>query len=145
MTKEACFIGAGNVELYERRSICDGEPLANVILLHGFGDHCSRYAWVMEQFREANINVFTYDQRGHGHSPGKRAYVERFEDFLDDLERARGHFFLGGRFEIRHEQIEIRQNVVGLVFGQFHRSCLLKRSSGFSPLYGEYRHLSPKN
>ena len=86
MTQEARFEAAAKVELYERRSLCDGEPLANVVLLHGFGDHCSRYEWVMKKFKEASINVFTYDQRGHGKSPGKRAYIERFEDFLDDLD-----------------------------------------------------------
>jgi len=86
MTPEAHFEVAGKIELYERRSLCDGEPLANVVLLHGFGDHCSRYEWVMRKFREADINVFTYDQRGHGRSPGKRAYIQRFEDFLDDFD-----------------------------------------------------------
>ena len=27
-----------------------------------------------------------YDQRGHGNSPGTKGYVNRFEDFLDDLD-----------------------------------------------------------
>jgi alpha-beta hydrolase superfamily lysophospholipase len=130
MNKEACFIGAGKIELYERRSICEGEPLANVILLHGFGDHCSRYAWVMEQFREADINVFTYDQRGHGHSPGKRAYVQRFEEFLEDLDAFREHIApdittapvfimghsMGGMVLARYAQTRDLQGIRGLVF-----------------------------
>lgn len=91
MDQDARFEVGGQVELYERRSLCEGKPLANVVLLHGYGDHCSRYEWVMKKFREAKINIFTYDQRGHGRSPGKRAYIHRFEDFLDDLEVFREH------------------------------------------------------
>ena len=38
------------IELYERRMICGDQAMANVVLLHGYGDHCSRYEWVMEKF-----------------------------------------------------------------------------------------------
>ncbi|HDP33882.1 MAG TPA: alpha/beta hydrolase [Candidatus Hydrogenedentes bacterium] len=86
MIEEGRFKANEQVELYERRAKCSSAPLANVALLHGYGDHCSRYEWVMTTFRDAGINVYAYDQRGHGRSPGKRAYIHRFEDFLDDLD-----------------------------------------------------------
>ncbi len=87
MMQEGTFTAAdGHTTLHERRMICDGAPLANIVLLHGYGDHSGRYEWVMHTFRDAQMNVFAYDQRGHGKSPGKRAYIHRFEDFLDDLD-----------------------------------------------------------
>jgi acylglycerol lipase len=130
MMQEAHFKVSGQVELYERRMLCDGTPLANVALLHGYGDHCSRYKWVMEQFREADINVFTYDQRGHGRSPGKRAYIHRFEDFLEDLDVFLEHIApntkdtplflmghsMGGMVLARYAQTRELPKVRGLVF-----------------------------
>ena len=37
---------------------------------------------------DRGISCFAYDQRGHGSRPGKRTHVERFEDFVDDLNLA---------------------------------------------------------
>lgn len=130
MIHEACFKGAGNVELYERRSISDGDVLANIVLLHGYGDHCTRYDWVMEKFADAGMNVFAYDQRGHGHSPGKRGYVDRFETFLDDLDAFREHIVpdfadapifllghsMGGMVLARYAQTRDLSAVRGLIF-----------------------------
>lgn len=86
MFKEGWFDANERVRLYERRLLPEGAPLANVVIIHGYGDHCARYDWTMERLCEANMATFTYDQRGHGQSPGKRGYIHRFEDFLDDLD-----------------------------------------------------------
>lgn len=86
MMQEDWFQANSQVRLYERRLLPDGAPLANMVIIHGYGDHCSRYEWVMKTFCAAQIATYTYDQRGHGHSPGKRGYIPRFEDFLDDLD-----------------------------------------------------------
>ena len=37
---------------------------------------------------DRGISCFAYDQRGHGSRPGERTHVERFEDFVDDLNLA---------------------------------------------------------
>jgi acylglycerol lipase len=86
MIQENWFDANPQVKLYERRLMTETPPLANIVIIHGFGDHCSRYEWVMNTFRNAGMASYTYDQRGHGHSPGKRAYIQRFEDLLDDLD-----------------------------------------------------------
>lgn len=91
MKKDGVFTAASGMELYKCYATVSGTPLANVVLLHGYGDHCSRYAWVMDKFNEAGMAVYAYDQRGHGRSPGKRAYIHRFEYFLDDLDAFMGH------------------------------------------------------
>lgn len=86
MHTEGWFNANADVRLYERRAVPEERPRANIVIVHGFGDHCARYAWVMDQFLAAGMATFAYDQRGHGRSPGKRGYVGRFEDFLDDLD-----------------------------------------------------------
>lgn len=86
MFKEGWFNANEQVRLYERRLMPEEAPLANVVIIHGYGDHCARYEYTMERLRDAHLAAFTYDQRGHGRSPGKRGYIPRFEDFLDDLD-----------------------------------------------------------
>jgi alpha-beta hydrolase superfamily lysophospholipase len=60
-------------------------PWARVVLLHGYGDHGGRYGHVLKSFASRGISCCSLDFRGHGHSFGRRAYVRRWEEFLDDL------------------------------------------------------------
>lgn len=75
-----------------------GETRAHLALIHGYGEHCSRYEHVAEAFNRAGIAVHSYDQRGFGHSPGKRGVITRFESLLQDLGAFLAHIqprFLG--------------------------------------------------
>ncbi|MCF7842981.1 MAG: lysophospholipase [Lentisphaeria bacterium] len=66
------------------------KPRAVVILVHGIAEHSGRYAHVAEFLCEHRIAVETFDLRGHGQSEGERIYIDRFSQFLNDLE----HFIL---------------------------------------------------
>jgi len=94
------------VPLYEQWWLPNSPIRANVVLVHGFGDHSSRYEYVAQRLNAAGIAVYSYDQQGHGRSPGKRAYVARFETFLDDLddflERVRPRFAAAPWFFMGH-------------------------------------------
>ena len=46
-------------------------PIAVTILVHGFGEHISRYEHVAQQFLKENISVLGVDLIGHGNSTGK--------------------------------------------------------------------------
>lgn len=58
---------------------------AIVVLIHGYAEHCGRYEHVAQSLTDEGATVFAYDQRGYGRSQGRRAYVESFDDYLDDL------------------------------------------------------------
>ena len=62
-----------------------GLPWAELLLVHGLGEHSGRYEHVGERLADAGIAVHAYDQRGFGASGGRRAFVERFSQFHDDL------------------------------------------------------------
>ncbi len=64
-----------------------GEPWAVAQLVHGLGEHSGRYQPVAEPMARAGIAVHAHDHRGFGGSAGPRAYVERWDLYLDDLER----------------------------------------------------------
>ena len=61
-------------------------PKACVVVVHGYGEHCGRYGHVAERFNEEGFSVYSYDQRGHGKSPGKMGTVADFDLLSDDLD-----------------------------------------------------------
>jgi alpha-beta hydrolase superfamily lysophospholipase len=54
--------------------------------VHGIGEHSGRYQRTGRLMSEAGLDVQAFDLRGHGLSGGRRMYVRRWDDFLDDLE-----------------------------------------------------------
>jgi alpha-beta hydrolase superfamily lysophospholipase len=62
------------------------EPRSTVLVLHGAGDHLGRYAGITDALVRAGHEVALLDFRGHGRSGGRRWFVERFEDYLADLD-----------------------------------------------------------
>jgi acylglycerol lipase len=61
----------------------NGSPVW-LIVTHGLGEHAARHKYMNSLFSHY-FNICIYDLRGHGHSEGKRAYVENFKDFTQDL------------------------------------------------------------
>lgn len=62
------------------------EPKAVACLLHGLGDHSSRYAHVAEAFGKEGFILFASDLRGHGRSGGRRGHISSIEDFMRDID-----------------------------------------------------------
>ena len=68
-----------------RRSWLPVRPEQLLLLIHGFAEHSGRYEHFGAWFAARGCAVHAYDHQGHGRSDGVRAYVRRFDDFLDDL------------------------------------------------------------
>ncbi len=62
-------------------------PKAVIVLIHGFGEHSTRFAHVARFFCEHNIAFLAYDQFGHGKTEGKRGYAPSYEASLDSVDR----------------------------------------------------------
>lgn len=60
-------------------------PKAIICLVHGFGEHSTRYEHVAQYFTDNNYAVITYDARGHGKSDGKRGHFPSYDEFLNDV------------------------------------------------------------
>lgn len=57
-----------------------------MLLVHGIGEHSGRYEHVGASLAAVGIDVIAHDQRGFGHTEGARAFVENFDEFLQDVE-----------------------------------------------------------
>ncbi|MBC7610839.1 MAG: lysophospholipase [Polaromonas sp.] len=60
-------------------------PRGVVLLVHGLGEHASRYEHVAQQLMDWGFAVRAYDQRGHGESGGARGVIPDDAALLDDL------------------------------------------------------------
>src|SRR5438477_12790779 len=85
----ACREGEVRVPRGPRLFTCQyrmaGTARGEVVLLHGYDDHCGRYAEACAALAGAGYLVRTFDFRGHGRSGGLRGYCRRWEEYLDDL------------------------------------------------------------
>ena len=61
----------------------NGSPVW-IIVTHGLGEHCERHQYFLKLFSQY-FNICLYDLRGHGKSDGKRAYIENFDFYQQDL------------------------------------------------------------
>ena len=57
-----------------------------ICIIHGLGEHQGRYEHVAKFFCNNGFQVYSYDQRGHGMSEGKRGHSPGVAYNLDDLE-----------------------------------------------------------
>jgi acylglycerol lipase len=104
------------------------KPKAVICLVHGLGEHSSRYAHVAEAFGKEGFVTFGADLRGHGRSGGPRGHISSIEDFMQDidvlLEQARARYpglplFLYGHsiggVQVLHYGLLRKPNVKGVI------------------------------
>jgi acylglycerol lipase len=65
-------------------------PRATVALVHGLAEHAGRYEALAKRLNAAGIELVAVDLRGHGHSPGRRTWVARIDEYLSDAEALLG-------------------------------------------------------
>ena len=58
------------------------QPRARMLVVHGLGEHSGRYATLAADLNAQGVSVRGFDQRGHGHSQGKRGVVGKEPDCL---------------------------------------------------------------
>ncbi len=101
------------------------EPRAEVIIVHGFGEHSGRYGPLTDHLLAHQFSVTSYDQRGHGRSEGLPGHINRFADYEEDLDRV---ISLAGSFDRARKLFIIGHSMGGLVTLRYVAS----RSAGLS-------------
>ena len=112
MTDEGYLKARDGLRLYWKAVAAD-VPRAVLVAVHGYGDHGGRYLHALEYFARHGYQGYAFDYRGHGRSDGRRGYVRRWDEYLDDLD-----VFLAW-------VEERRQGLPLFVLGQSHGGLLL--------------------
>ena len=102
---EGFFSARDGLRLFWHTARPAGTPSAHLAVLHGYAEHLGRHEEITRALTSAGYCAHLFDCRGHGQSGGKRAHVDRFDEYLQDLdvflarvrEDAQGRpvFFLG--------------------------------------------------
>ena len=82
---EGTFSGHKDHQIYHQSWVPDNEPHALILLVHGLGEHSSRYGNVVERLVPKGYAIYALDHIGHGRSEGARKYADSFSVFTDTL------------------------------------------------------------
>ena len=85
MHREGTRPAPDGCELYWQSWRPDSPARAQLLILHGFGEHSGRYQALAADFVAAGIAVLAFDHRGHGRSGGRRGAINRWADFRRDV------------------------------------------------------------
>ena len=79
------FLTADNTNIVHRNWSVESAK-ANLIIIHGMGEHGMRYQHVVDYFNQHQFNVFSWDARGHGLSGGQLGHIPNgWQDFRSDM------------------------------------------------------------
>jgi len=84
--REERLEGAGGLKIFVRSWRPSGQARGVVAICHGVNSHSGYYTWVAEQFVAHGLAVYALDLRGRGNSDGERFYLEKFADYLSDVD-----------------------------------------------------------
>jgi alpha-beta hydrolase superfamily lysophospholipase len=92
---EGTFEGVGHLTLYRQQWVPDEQAHAALVIVHGIGEHSSRYMHVVNYLVPRHYAIYAFDHRGHGRSEGQRGFIHDWSEFREDL-----HTFLA---LVRHD------------------------------------------
>ncbi len=83
--EEDRFTTHDGLDLYRQSWLPEGKARANLIFVHGVGEHSGRYANLVAWFGPKGYALHGFDHRGHGKSPGPRGHIMAWDEFREDV------------------------------------------------------------
>lgn len=74
------------LELFTQIWKPEKEIIGVINLIHGIGEHSSRYDCWAKRFVNEGFAVVSFDLRGHGKSQGKKGHIPNIEQLLQDVD-----------------------------------------------------------
>ncbi len=82
---ESRFQGTRGVDLFRKTWSSEKEGIADLVLIHGIGEHCERYTNLIDALVGRGYRISAFDLRWHGKSSGKRGLIQSWDDFRQDI------------------------------------------------------------
>lgn len=110
---ESYFTSWDGTELFYRSWQPTTDSKQALIFIHRGHEHSGRIAQQVEDLGLTDFWAFSWDNRGHGHSPGRRGHADSYSHLVKDLDTFVR--FVSERYEIPMENIAVVANSVGAV------------------------------
>lgn len=82
---EGTFSGYKGLKLYYQGWQPSDCSQAVVIMVHGLGAHSGLFSQAVQYQLALNNEVYAFDMRGHGRSPGQRGHINSWAEYREDL------------------------------------------------------------
>lgn len=113
VAEEATFAADDGTALFYRHWPAEGASERALILFHRGHEHSGRWQETVEKLGLGDLDVFAWDARGHGRSPGARGHAPSFMTYVRDAERFVRH--IEARHGIARQNMAVLGNSVGAV------------------------------
>ncbi len=90
MENDRTFKGVAGGNIFMRSWPADGSVRGIAILVHGFNAHSGYFEWAAKQFASQGFAAYALDHQGRGRSEGERFFVEKFSNWVDDVNTLAG-------------------------------------------------------
>ena len=107
---EGQFKGYDGTQLFYRAWKHEGAKVLAVVT-HGQAEHSGCYERLSEGFRDGQIDLYAWDQRGHGKSAGQRGFIRNFSEYVQDFAGFLRHLESSG--EIRNRPLVLIGHSMG--------------------------------
>jgi alpha-beta hydrolase superfamily lysophospholipase len=84
---EGHFITPDRANIFTQAWLPDSAPQAIMLIVHGLGEHSGRYGNYVDTFVPRGYALYSFDTRGHGRSSGTRGYIDRFGQYVADIDQ----------------------------------------------------------
>jgi alpha-beta hydrolase superfamily lysophospholipase len=82
---EGTFKGTDGLELFYQSWQTQENAKATIAIIHGMGEHSNRYINIVNHFVPRGYDIFAFDLRGNGRSPGQRGYINSWTEIRNDI------------------------------------------------------------
>ena len=104
------FKGHNGLELFWQSWHPEQEAKGTLVLVHGVGEHSGRYENLIDYLVDRGFAVYGYDLRGHGRSPGRKGFIDSWEEYRQDL-----HLFIQQLEPKIHQPFLMGHSLGGLI------------------------------